>query len=200
MLGYESENLTFTVRSGGVFMAVRNLPAFKTNPFLEEVSSYRRGIKRTVVKSNKALLDLETGEIEDGAEIVQQVQVDSEQFVKLYTADLKKFFSLTPKSQRILQLVLLQVQKHKGADSIMLNVPVMVDFFETRNENPPARQTFYLAIEEMISKGFLARSAFSSDMFYINPAIFFNGDRVRLVKEYQIIRRQELSFGGNANG
>lgn len=181
-------------------MAVRNLPAFKTNPFLEKVSSYRRGIKRTVVKSNKALLDLETGEIEGVAEIVQQVQVDSEQFVKLYTADLKKFFSLTPKSQRILQIVLLQVQKHKDADSIMLNVPVMVDFFETRNENPPARQTFYLAVEEMISKGFLARSAFSSDMFYINPAIFFNGDRVRLVKEYQIIRQQELSFDGKTNG
>lgn len=44
-------------------------------------------------------------------------------------------------------------------------------------------------MEELIGKGFVAPST-NAPLYFINPAIFFNGDRVRFVTE---IRRKKLS-------
>ena len=43
--------------------------------------------------------------------------------------------------------------------------------------------SFYRAIDELISKGIIARSTLPH-MFWINPAIFWNGDRLRFITEY----------------
>jgi len=177
-------------------MAIKTLPAHRTNPFLQDLV-YRRGVKRTVVKGGKAILDTTTGEIEGVAEIVQRVDVDSDKFVKLYTADLKRFFSLTPTAQRLLQVVLEQIQATPQSDMITLNVSLAVDYFERHEEKPPVRQTFHKAVEEMVKKAFLARSSLHMEQYFINPAIFFNGNRVRLVKEYHIERQQTLKLEEN---
>ena len=177
-------------------MGIRNLPAHKHNPFIKSVV-YQKGVKRTVVKGGKAIFDEKTGQIEGIAEVVQRIDVDADKFVKLYTADLKRFFSLTPTAQKMLRLVLEQVQAAPNADLITLNVPLAIDYAERAGEKPPARQTFYKVVEEMVDKGFLARSALHLEQYFINPAIFFNGDRVRLVKEYQIRRQAELPLNSD---
>jgi len=123
-------------------MALRNLPAHRTNPFVA-ATSYRRGVKRTVVKGGKAIIDIETGEIEGIAEIVQTVDVDAEKFVKLYTADLKRFFSLTSTAQRMLRVVLEQIQNVPNSDLITLNVPIAVDYFE-RQKRETARPSNHI--------------------------------------------------------
>lgn len=171
-------------------MGIRDLPAHQYNPFIKGIV-YKRGVKRTVVKKGKAIIDTETGELEDLAEIVQIQEVDATKFVKLYTADLKKFFSLTPTAQKLLHIVLDQVQDAPQSDMVTLNLPLALDYFDRVYGSKIVKQTFYTAVVEMHKKGFLARSAFHSEQYYINPAIFFNGDRIRLVKEYRI-KRQTL--------
>lgn len=170
---------------------VKALPKHKSNPFMSDVT-YKRGVRRTVVKGGKAIIDEKTGEVEGVAEIVQQVDVDAERFVKLYTSDLKTFFSLSLTAQRFLRVVLEQVQNTPQSDRITLSVPLVVDYFERHKEKPPARQTIYNAVQEMVLKGFLARSELYTDQYFINPSIFFNGDRVRLVKEYRIQHQRDL--------
>jgi len=178
-------------------MGIKNLPAHRQNPFMADVV-YKRGVKRTIVKGGKAIFDQKTGEIEGIAEVVQVQDVDAEKFVKLYTLDLKRFFSLRPTAQKLLRVVLEQVQLAPQSDKITLNIPLVLDHFErTAEEKIPGRQAIYNAIEEMINKGFLARSAFHMDAYFINPAIFFNGDRVRLVKEYHIRRQNPLKLTTN---
>ena len=173
-------------------MAIKDLPAHRSNPFMKVVSQYRRGTKRTTVKGGKIVIDETTGEVDAAAEIVQIEEMDAEKFVKLYTADLRKFFSLRPASYRMLRVVLEQVQRTPNTDMVTLNVPLTVDFFERHNEKPPVRQTIYTALEEMIEKGFLARSEMHAEQYFINPALFFNGNRVRLVREYHIKRQHEM--------
>ena len=53
----------------------------------------------------------------------------------------------------------------------------------------PSSATYYRVIEELIAKGFIAPSE-NTHLFFFNPAIFFNGDRVRFVTE---IRRKKVS-------
>ena len=52
---------------------------------------------------------------------------------------------------------------------------------------------------EMVEKGFVAPSV-DMNLWFINPTIFFNGDRIRFVNEYVRVKRsrtqQELEAAG----
>lgn len=165
---------------------------FDKNPFIEAEAQYRTTKKRTVIKGGKMVVDGETGQVEDTAELVTCHQVDGEQFVKLYTRDLKQLFSLTASAMRLLQLVLHQVQQKVDGDKILLNVPIMEKYFTGLDVKPMSKPTFYRCLGEMIDKAFIAPTTDSRDLFFINPNLFFNGNRVRLVKEYHITRQGEM--------
>lgn len=165
---------------------------FDKNPFIMAEAQYERSKKRTVVKGGKMVVDRETGEVEETAELVTCHEVDSEQFVKLYTKDLKTLFSLTASAMRLLQLVLNQIQQSIGKDTILLNVPIMEKYFTELDVKPMSKPTFYRCLGEMIDKAFIAPTTDSRDLFFINPNLFFNGDRVRLVKEYHITHQGKM--------
>lgn len=169
--------------------SVSKAKRYDKNPFVQAEAQYKTSKKRTVVKGGKVVFDRETNTVENTAELVTCHQVDAEQFVKLYTKDLKQLFSLTASAMRLLQLVLNQVQQNIGKDTILLNVPIMERYFTELDVKPMSRPTFYRCLGEMIDKAFLAPTTDSRDLFFINPNLFFNGDRVRLVKEYHITRQ-----------
>lgn len=169
--------------------SVSKAKRYDRNPFVQAEAQYKTSKKRTVVKGGKVVYDRETNTVENTAELVTCHQVDAEQFVKLYTKDLKQLFSLTASAMRLLQLVLNQVQQNIGKDTILLNVPIMERYFTELDVKPMSRPTFYRCLGEMIDKAFLAPTTDSRDLFFINPNLFFNGDRVRLVKEYHITRQ-----------
>lgn len=165
---------------------------YDTNPFIGSNAEYKRSKKRTVIKGGKMVVDSVTGEVEDTAELVTTHEVDAEQFVKLYTKELKLLFSLTASSMRLLQVVLQQVQTAVGKDTILLNMAIMERYFTSVEVKPMSRPTFYRCVNEMIDKGFIAPASDSRDLFFINPNLFFNGNRVRFVKEYHINRQAEM--------
>ena len=140
--------------------------------------------KRTAVSANHALVNTDTGEVQGVAEIVQVTQVDDEKFIKLYTQNLKAFFELKPTTFRMVAVLFREMQRHPNGDTVYLNVEAAKDYFESINEPPISASAFHNAINEMIEKGFIAPSV-RKPMYFINPAIFFNGDRVRFVQEYR---------------
>lgn len=165
---------------------------YDTNPYIGTRAQYKRARKRTVIKGGKMVVDSATGEIEDTAELVTTHEVDGEQFVKLYTKELKLLFSLSPSAMKVLQVVLQQVQGAIGKDTILLNMAIVEKYFKTQDAKPVPRTTFYRCVKEMIKKGFIAPATDSRDLFFINPNLFFNGDRVRLVTEYHIKRQDSM--------
>ena len=56
-------------------------------------------------------------------------------------------------------------------------------------------RTFHNGLKELIAKGFL--SAKAPNQFWVNPALFFKGDRVAFLKEYRI-RGSADSLSGQA--
>ena len=165
---------------------------YDSNPFIGAGAEYKRAKKRTVVKGGKVVVDRESGTYEEMAELVTTHEVDGEQFVKLYTKELKLLFSLSQSAMKVLQVVLQQVQGAVGRDTILLNMTIVEKYFSKGDVKPVGRTTFYRCVNEMISKGFIAPAADSRDLFFINPNLFFNGDRVRLVKEYHINRQGQM--------
>lgn len=156
--------------------------SYRENPFITASTALTTRGKRIVVSGGKAIVDIQTGELENVAEIVMVRQVDSEQFVKLFTQNLKAFFDLTPVTMKLLQVLLSQVQKTPNTDRVMLNLMIMQDFFTEQKDDPMSKASFHRAVRELIDKKFIAETMLGG-LYFINPNLFFNGDRVRFMTE-----------------
>lgn len=125
------------------------------------------------------------------AQIRKITTVDAEPFVKVFTEQLDRFFDLTPTALRIVTVLLQDIGKIRlgDGDQVYITEKSIGDTLTQHGLTPPSSATYYRAMEELILKGFVAPSA-NPPLFYINPAIFFNGDRVRFVTE---IRKKKMS-------
>ena len=125
------------------------------------------------------------------AEIRSIRTVDSDPFVKLFTAELDRFFDLNPTTLRIVTVLIQNIGKLRigDGDQVYITEKAIADALESNGMKPPSSASYYRSLEELIAKGFIAPST-NTPLFFINPAIFFNGDRVRFVTE---IRRKKAS-------
>lgn len=125
------------------------------------------------------------------AQIRRIMTVDSDPFVKLFTAELNRFFDLTPTALRIVTVLIQNIGRIRlgEGDQVYITEKSIGDTLSEHGITPPSSATYYRAMEELIAKGFIAPST-NTPLYYINPAIFFNGDRVRFVTE---IRKKKLS-------
>ena len=150
-------------------------------------------------KGGKAIIDTTTGEVEDVAEIVSVHRVDNEQFVKIFTSNLKQFFNLKPTTYRMVQVLLHQLGRARDRDTVYLNVSVAEQYFISTDQNPISKSILLQRHARTHPKGFIAEST-NPNLYWINPALFFNGDRVRFVKEYRNTdwRQQQLDLADQA--
>jgi hypothetical protein len=158
-------------------MARKALKKYETNPLL---SSLDIVIKERTVKvgSERHLIDASTGEITNINAIYQRKTVDSERFAKVYLDGVTKAFELGSAARKVFSIVLKTCQK--DTDKLYLNFMVAQS---TQNIDGLSERTFQRGVAELIEKGFIASSKMPS-MFWINPHLFFNGDRVRFITEY----------------
>ena len=162
----------------------------KENPFLGEHTVSTRKRRTVVGGKGMAVVNTETGEMGDAVEIVRVTTVDTEQFVKVFTQNLRVFFDLSSITIKLLEVLLSQVQKAPNTDKVMLNVSIAQDYFTETSREPISKASFHRAIKEMLDKNFVAETQLSG-LFFINPNLFFNGDRVRFVTELQRKRSNE---------
>ena len=126
------------------------------------------------------------------AQIRRITTVDSDPFVKLFVAELDRFlFDLSPSALRIVTVLIQSIGKLRvgDGDQVFINERAISDTLMQHGLPAPSSATYYRVIEELIAKGFIAPSE-NTHLFFFNPAIFFNGDRVRFVTE---IRRKKAS-------
>lgn len=153
------------------------------NPLLEpsQVQVKRRyvttGLKRD-------LADAGTGEIV-GASVIRTVEEkDDAEFVKVFGAGIAAMYDLTKTAQRVFQRVLEQYQREPMtngyADSIQLTW-----FGDGLNGQAidMSEPTFNRGMRELLGKGFIAPR--TPTVYWVNPALFFKGDRVMFIKEYR---------------
>ena len=167
---------------------VKSAPKYQLSPFIDRLTVKTRGRKVTVARGS-ALVDMSTGEIEGLTEIAQIVEVDEGQFVKLFTQDLAIWFDLNKAGMRVFGALLTIVQQSSIGRDIV--------FFDVRSEALAAfkisKSMFYRGLDELIEKGFIARHL-SPGWYFTNPAMFFNGNRARFVREYRLNAPKQTDF------
>jgi hypothetical protein len=155
----------------------------ESNPLLEptEIEVRRRRVK---TGESKSLVNPETGELTHVSAVYTIEDKDDEEFVKVFSDGVKAAFGLSKTASRVFQVVLEHYQ----------NTPMSAGYAEAvyiawfdgglsgQNIGMTDR-TFHTGLKELLAKGFLAPKA--PNLFWVNPSLFFKGNRVTFIKEYR---------------
>jgi hypothetical protein len=147
----------------------------------QEVRTTRRYVR---TKGGQEMLNPTTGELVGVTAIHVVEERDDAEFVKVFAEGIKAAYGLTRTGFRVFQAVLAIYQdtSMKGgyAESVDL-------FWFGAGINGQAidmsEATFNRGLRELLANRFLYPR--SPSAFWVNPALFFKGDRVAFVKEYR---------------
>lgn len=153
------------------------------NPLVEPQQFKTR---RRLVKSGRSedLVNQATGEITGVAAIHQIEERDDAEFVKVFAAGVAASYDLTKTAQRVFQVVLDQYQRTPMTGGFADTVELFWfgDGIEGRDVGL-SESTWNRGLRELLDKRFISPKTPSS--FWVNPALFFKGDRVLFIKEYR---------------
>lgn len=154
------------------------------NPLITPTTiKLKNRVARTAAKE-RALFDPETGEI-SAVTAIHTVDVkDDEQFVKIFADGVKAAFNLNRTAARVFQAILqaYQAEKMTGgfADCVTLH---WFDNGLSGKSIGMSDQTFNNGLRTLIEHKFLSPK--NPSVYWVNPALFFKGDRVAFIREYR---------------
>lgn len=153
------------------------------NPLIE---AQEVKIKRRWVQSGKTeqLINPTTGEVAGVSAIRQIEEKDDVEFVKVFSDGVKATFGLSRTAARVFQIILDLYQKTPMVGGYADSVDVY--WFGDGVSGVDAgmsERTFQRGLKELLTQRFLWPKTPNS--FWVNPALFFKGNRVMFIKEYR---------------
>ena len=162
----------------------KDVVAHRQNPWAKELAhTIRRGKRVTgFAAARHTLINTSTGEVAgDMAVVGVQNVVDKEEFVKFFGAGLVEAFDLTKPGKDLFKAILhMYIDNKNQPDQIYINHAVLTEDYSYQR----SRATFSNGMAELLQKGFLAPVQLKENMYWVNPNLFYKGDRIRIVKEY----------------
>lgn len=165
-----------------------NLRALNYSPLVNPLLNPREitiKSKRKVSAFANDLKDTNTGEIHQLSGIMTFEEVDEAHFVKVFATGVQATYNLTKTAFRVFQEILIQYQKMKMTGGYVEDVSLF--WFDNKLDGRSldmSEKTFQRGLKELLDKGFLYPK--QPSVFWVNPALFFRGDRVRFIREYHI--------------
>ena len=159
------------------------------NPFIkqavEEVNNSIVKKYKTATKTDqKAILqayDPQTGEVLGHTQFIRQIEVDEQQFAKIYLSNFSAFFDLQPSSIKVFGYILTQLKPNQ--DEFYFDRDECMKYTSYKSDTSIFKGLAQLLKSEIIARG-------KTDYrYYINPMIFFNGNRITFAKTY--IKKQK---------
>lgn len=159
-------------------------PINKENPFLKQaVEQVEKAVirkwKNTAGSDAKAILsvvDNDTAEIVGQTTFMRKIEVDEDQFAKLYLSQFQAFFDLTTAGIRVFGYIMTCMKPRK--DMILFDREECLEYTKYKGV-----ESVYRGLTELLKAGIIARGK-TDNLYFINPLIAWNGDRVRFVNEY----------------
>jgi hypothetical protein len=166
----------------------------KSNPFIEQalekineniVKRYKTASKtgeRAVLKA----VD-ENGEILGHTSFIRQIEVDEQQFTKLYLSNFSAFFDLSPASIKVFGYIMHQLKPKN--DTFYFLIEECLEHTGYSSKTP-----IYKALAELVQAEIIARGSHEI-IYFINPMIAFNGDRITFAKTY--VKKRKVTSDPN---
>ena len=168
----------------------------KSNPFLEGMIIPVKGRQVRLSKlgrDDNVLINQETGE-HFGTHVTTYKGVDTEQFVKLFTANIAMTFDLTAPGIKAFSVLLWTVQnKALAKDEVPLDAIVLEEFTQAHlDKEPPLRlsqATFLRGLADLVKTQIIAKTM-RQGWYFINPNLIFNGDRIAFTTVIERVNRR----------
>lgn len=158
---------------------------YKENPFLEGMVVPVKGKQvrlSRLGRDDNILVNQNTGEVQ-GTHVTTYKRVDSEQFVKLFTANIGLTFELSSAGIKAFGVLVWSVQNSAlSKDEVDLDTLVLEAFLQCQvsASKQPLRlslATFKRGLNELEKAKIIAKTM-RQGRYFINPNFVFNGDRI----------------------
>jgi len=155
----------------------RDLPTYDQNPFIQSILSMKTKNKTVQIGSRRNMSYNENGEFIGESVIHIKKKVDKEEFVKVFKDQISLIFELSKTAQKVLHYIIKNLGMNKDL--------VIFDKSKAKAHTGLASTvSMYAGLTELIQKNVIARSNIIH-VYYINPSILFNGDRLTVIKEWE---------------
>lgn len=162
------------------------------NPFIQQAIE---NIDKNIVKKYKSstntdqkatlvAYDPNTSEILGHTRFIRQIEVDEEQFAKLYLANFGAFFDLSTAAIRVFGYI-LKCLKPKS-DQFMFDRKKCMEYTHYKSD-----KQIYKGLGELVNGEIIARGP-NEYVWFVNPMVVFNGDRVSFAKTY--VKKKQSSI------
>ena len=176
------------------------LEVFAKNPFLATedglvVKTKKQFSQVKMGRDESPVLGLltEHGEVKT-AQVSTFKEVDGEAFIKLYTGNIKLLFDLTRTAYQVFNILLHVVQKKAiAADEIYFSYEQCLEFCEEFSIKKISNPTFYRGVKELAKHSIIARAT-RPHIYFINPHVLFNGDRVAFISAFKKKKFEQIDM------
>jgi hypothetical protein len=176
-----------------IFSIEHTSQRFPKNPFMDFIEINRID-KMIFAKTDSQAINTRTGEIMGQQVIAKFKKVDAGQFVKIFTDKLSHILELTKAGHKVLNIAMLIIQKDAmNSDYFFMSFKDAEIHAVTINLKI-SKITFERGVKDLIKNGIFARH-YNQNMYFINPAIIYNGDRTKItfVEQYQVVSDEEYA-------
>lgn len=163
-------------------MSLKDFPTYEENPFLQNLRIPLVPKTHTYVGKNKIVIDVMTGEVDDGTIVAARTKyIDGEDFVKIYTKEIRVLFELSKPTQVMFSYMLSKV----GYDD-----KIIFSMTDYQRETKYSRTTVFRSLKDLVIKEFISRHM--GFVYWINPKVFFKGDRLMILRDYRRAKQQAI--------
>ena len=133
-------------------------------------------MKHYVTKEDEQLtVDPDTGQYYTIKKVAQNKEIphDPVVYTKVFQSAISSFKNLSPSGLKVLLFAICNARSCH--DVVFLNPPDIMIFFEM------SKATYYNGIDDLLKNKVIAKKLGSSIEFWVNPNVFYNGNRLKLV-------------------
>lgn len=149
-------------------------------------------VKKRYIRTNRRqdVTEPLTGEVVAVSAIHIVEERDDASFVKVFAEGVAAAYGLKKSAYRVFQAVLAVYENTpmRGGYAESIELFWFGDGLNGRSIDM-SEKTFQRGLKELLALGFLAPKVAS--VFWVNPTLFFKGDRVAFIKEYRRRSREE---------
>lgn len=149
------------------------------SPFIDELFEIQVSARRRVLAGKQPstiMVDTSTGEVQAHQVFAIQEKVDKETYTKVFSGMMRELFKLSSRGVKVFGYITTIVKPNK--DVVMFDMEEALEYTDYKKE-----QSILHGIEELLEHEIIARTK-KHYKYYINPNLFFNGNRLTLIKQY----------------
>lgn len=161
----------------------------RTNPFIENAideinNNIVKKYKNATGTDQRAILqavDPKTGEMLGHTTFVRQIEIDEEKFTKIYLSNFSAFWDLGTQGIKVFGYIMSKLVI--GQDMFIFLLDDCLEFTGYKNH-----RSIHQGLTNLLKAEIIARGPADS-LYFINPLVAFNGNRVTYAKTY--IKKQK---------